>query len=65
MLTVAPSGMEKAHTFVETPMFLQELILKGMAALEEARLKFVSIVGACFFKRGSGFSFPNSNTSKL
>ena len=64
IFNVAPSGMEKAHTFWEIPRFWQDLMLNGMAAFEEARLKLVSIVGACFLIKIIGFTFSIKNTRR-
>ena len=64
ILTVAPSGMENAQIFDEIPIFRKELILNGMDALEDQRLKLVSMVGACFFRSTTGFSLPIRNTSR-
>ena len=65
IFNVAPSGMEKAHTFWEIPRFWQDLMLNGMAAFEEARLKLVSIVGACFLIKIIGFTFNQKHQKAI
>ena len=64
MFTVAPRGIEKAHILEGTPSFRQESMLKGMDALEDARLKLVSIVGACLLISTRGFSLPIRSTNR-
>ena len=57
MLTVAPSGMEKLHTFGEMPsLSVQVLKFTGMAAELEARVKLVSMPSRFFRKNVTGLS---------
>ena len=66
MLTVAPSGMVNEETLRSTPIFSSRVsMLSGMVALEVEVENANAMTGKNFFRKRSGLSLVNTNSSSM